>query len=68
MNFPQHRTVFIGEAIEKRRKLNTGDFQSHQTTMSISEEMKKNIESTFQEQIKQLIKEMIEFELLSVNK
>jgi len=57
MNFPQHRTVFIGEAIEKRRKLNTGDFQSHQTTMSISEEMKKNIESTFQEQIKQLIKD-----------
>lgn len=57
MNFPQHRTVYIGDVIEKRRKLNTGESQAQPTTMSISEEMKKNIESTFQEQIKQLIKD-----------
>ena len=57
MNFPNHRTVYISEAIDKRRKLNTGEPQQNAFNMSISEEMKKNIETTFQDQIKQLIKD-----------
>ena len=58
MNFPHPRTVYISQEIEKRRKLNNGERQaglSH--NLSISEEMKKNIETTFQDQIKQLIKD-----------
>lgn len=57
MNFPKHRTVYISDSIEKRRKLNSGEPQQNVFNMSISEEMKKNIETTFQDQIKQLVKE-----------
>jgi len=57
MNFPNTRTVLLADEIDKRRKLNNGESQQTTHNLSISEEMKKNIESTFNEQIKQLIKE-----------
>jgi len=57
MNFPAARKVFLSEVIDKRRKLNNDDTHSTTHNLCISEQMKKNIESTFQDQIKQLIRD-----------
>jgi len=51
------REIYVSDLIAKRRKTSSGDTERQDFNQSISEEMKQNIENTFQDQIKQLIKD-----------
>ena len=56
MDLSGGRTVFLSEHIEKKRKTKHRD-PNETDNLSVSAEMKKNIETTFSDQIKQLIKD-----------
>tara|TARA_B110000211_G_scaffold24616_1_gene25286 strand:- start:190 stop:2616 length:2427 start_codon:yes stop_codon:yes gene_type:complete len=58
MNYSGGRTVFLSEHIEKKRKTEHTEITEQESlNLSVSAEMKKNIETTFQDQIKQLMKD-----------
>ena len=57
MNFPNNRKVFLTKHIDKKRKIASDEEQNAESigNLSVSDEMKNNIERTFVDQLKHLI-------------